>query len=63
MIHESHYKLSEEVEQLLVHYENKLRSDIKDVLRRHAAGIDLRPSPLDQMRLAPDGMLTSPQKA
>jgi uncharacterized protein YajQ (UPF0234 family) len=52
MIHESHYKLTEEVEDLLMRYENKLRQDIKEVLRRHAAGLDLRvDTPLDQRRV------------
>jgi len=47
LIHESHLKLTEEVEEVLVRYENNLRSEIKDVLRRHASGIDKRSTPLD----------------
>ena len=48
LIYESHMKLTQEVETLLVNYENQLRTDIKSVLRRHATGIDARPTPLDE---------------
>ena len=48
LIHESHIKLTAEVEGILVKYENNLRSDIKEVLRRHATGIDKRKTPLDK---------------
>ena len=53
MIHEAHYALTMEVEKLMVDHENKLRLQIKQVLRRHASGVDLRPSPLDQVRAYP----------
>jgi len=50
MIHESNYKLLEEIDEVLERHENKLRVQIKDVLRRHAAGIDLQPTPLDSLK-------------
>merc|ERR1719453_2018279 len=42
IIHESNYLLLAEIDELLERHENKLRVQVKDVLRRHAAGIDLR---------------------
>jgi len=55
MIHEAHYALTLEVEKLMVDHENKLRLQIKQVLRRHASGIDARGStPLEQMRAYPN---------
>ena len=53
MIHEAHYSLTKEVEKLMIDHENKLRLQIKGVLRRHASGIDLRTTPLEQMRPPP----------
>ena len=53
MIHEAHYSLTKEVEKLMIDHENKLRLQIKGVLRRHASGIDLRATPLEQMRPPP----------
>ena len=38
------------MEKLMVDHENKLRLQIKQVLRRHASGIDLRSTPLEQER-------------
>jgi len=51
LIHESNYKLLEEIDEVLANHEDKLRAQIKDVLRRHAAGIDLRPTPLDNLKV------------
>ena len=49
MIHEAHYELAREVEKLMVDHENKLRGEIKKVLRRYAQGDKLdRTTPLDQ---------------
>jgi len=53
LIHESHMRLTEEVEHVLVKYENDLREQIKDVLRKHAAGIDKHTTPLD-IRAVPE---------
>ena len=54
MIHESHYELTRDIERMMVDHENALRSRIKAVLRQHAASVvDLRNSPLDQMRPQP----------
>ena len=53
MIHEAHYSLTMEVEKLMVDHENKLRLQIKQVLRRHAAGAPLVHTPLEQMRSYP----------
>ena len=49
MIHEAHYALTQDIERIMGEHENKLRQQIKSVLRRHAAGIDPNgPSPLDR---------------
>ena len=54
MIHEAHYALTMEVEKLVVDHENKLRLQIKQVLRRHASGVDAHgPTALEQMRAHP----------
>jgi len=53
MIHDAHYSLTKEVEKLMVEHENKLRLQIKQVLRRHASGVDLRSTPLEQLRPMP----------
>ena len=56
MIHEAHYSLTMEVEKLMVDHENKLRLQIKQVLKRHAAGVKQsahHPTPLEQMRAYP----------
>jgi hypothetical protein len=54
MIHDAHYSLTKEVEKLMVEHENKLRLQIKQVLRRHASGVvDARSTPLEQLRPAP----------
>lgn len=42
--------LAQDMDRLMAEHENKLRSQIKQVLRRHAAGIDLRSTPLEQMK-------------
>ena len=55
MIHEAHYSLTMEVEKLMVEHENRLRLQIKQVLRRYASGvaIDTRQTPLEQLRENP----------
>ena len=55
IIHESNYQLLAEIDELLERHENKLRVQVKDVLRRYAAGIDERPTPLDPKIKVPDG--------
>ena len=60
MIHEAHYALTMEVEKLMVDHENKLRLQVKQVLKRHASGMEEsanRATPLDQQRgyPPPDG--------
>lgn len=55
IIHESNYQLLAEIDELLERHENKLRAQVKDVLRRHAAGIDERPTPLDPKIIVPKG--------
>lgn len=54
MIHEAHYELTRDIERMMVDHENQLRTRIKAVLRQHAASVvDLRNTPLDQMRPQP----------
>jgi voltage-gated potassium channel Kch len=55
IIHESNYQLLAEIDELLERHEIKLRAQVKDVLRRHAAGIDERPTPLDPKIIVPKG--------
>jgi len=40
----------------MVQHENKLRVQIKEILRHHATGVDLRKTPLDDLKtLEPTG--------
>jgi len=47
LIHESHFAMTTDMEALMASHENKLRMQIKDVLRRHAEGVGLHKTPLD----------------
>jgi len=51
LIHESHFALTTDMEVLMARHENKLRMQIKDVLRRHAEGVGLHKTPLDVLRV------------
>ena len=48
LIHEAHYNLVQDVEKLMLDHENKLRGQIKGILKTYTSGADVRSTPLDQ---------------